>query len=346
MFKASDQQTGTEINILDPRWDGSVDRLRTLGRQDQLVCPGCHQAVRVRVPSSRRRHFAHKHLQNCALAQQSPILLEARALLYQTLVGHFDQTATTATVEIEKQVAGLELPRPIDCWVQTVRGSFAYWIIHQRMQPQDRGQLQHSLATLGAPIHWILLSELHQEDPIHTGSLYLSTTEREFAQTSSFDTNPSGAAGKTLHYLDPEQSDLTTYRGLTLIHAPQLYRGRSTRHRLNEIHFSPTNGEVSHPGEDAHRARVQLAHQRQAAAIEQRAREAAAFLQQSFHAVEADPAPPPATSAETPKPSQPGPTSGVKVPCVFCRQITADYWYLNQAEQTCKCRTCYRQGRW
>jgi hypothetical protein len=43
-----------------------------------------------------------------------------------------------------------------------------------------------------------------------------------------------------------------------------------------------------------------------------------------------------------PQPEQPSILGFPK--CVFCGRETDDYWFLNRADNTCKCRDCYRQG--
>ena len=104
MYKALDTRTNTEVVILDPKWLRVIDQLRELDRQDILVCQGCHQPVRVRAGKYRRKHFAHKQLENCDYADESAVLQNARAVLYEWLVSKYGEEVT-----IEKKLEGMDL---------------------------------------------------------------------------------------------------------------------------------------------------------------------------------------------------------------------------------------------
>ena len=156
MFKALQKQTGEEILLLEPKWLKEIKELRALDKADLLVCQGCLQPVRVRVPRYRRTHFAHKHLANCTFGAVSPELLQAQ-------------------------------------------------------------------------VHWVFLRSMLHEDPGKPGTIYLTTTERAFVQPSEHDAakeTMGQAVQGSLHYLDPETGLLTTFRGLRLAHAPQVFTGR------------------------------------------------------------------------------------------------------------------------
>ena len=99
MYKAVHGQEGREIVILDSHWAKGIESLRALDQQDLLVCQGCKQPVRVRAGDIRRRHFAHKQLLTCAYGRESPVLLTARAVLYDWLVTKFGEKVT-----VEKKV--------------------------------------------------------------------------------------------------------------------------------------------------------------------------------------------------------------------------------------------------
>src|SRR4030042_3577194 len=108
MFKALHRLNGEEIVTLEPRWRRQLDTLRLLDAQDDLVCQGCLQPVRVRAGEVKRWHFAHKHLQNCPYEFESPVLLQCRAVLYEWLAARLGGEAVT----LEKKAT---LPRPVDC---------------------------------------------------------------------------------------------------------------------------------------------------------------------------------------------------------------------------------------
>ena len=128
MFKALNKLDGSEIIILDPRWRARLSSLRDLDFQDALVCPHCEHPVRVRAGRYKRWHFAHKHLENCLIENEPPVLLQTRAILYEWLVEKFEPGSVT----VEKRLEHNELPRHIDCWVNTRTQNFAYWIFETR----------------------------------------------------------------------------------------------------------------------------------------------------------------------------------------------------------------------
>src|SRR5512144_1811457 len=118
MYKALHLQTGEEIIILHPAWKGRIPELRAMDRADLLVCQGCMQPLRVKAGQHKRAHFAHKHLKACSYGTESPAILNARAVLYEWLVAQFGLGVT-----VEKQFPESGLPRPVDCWVETERGT-------------------------------------------------------------------------------------------------------------------------------------------------------------------------------------------------------------------------------
>ena len=248
MFKAIDKTTGAEIIILDDQWEELLDQLRVLGRDNVLLCQECRQPVRVKAGAYKRRHFAHKHLADCPLQSESPEVLRARALLYRWLVGKFREGVT-----LEKKLEGSNLKRPVDCWVVTPKGrKVAFWIVWSQVRPKEREHLCAALGRRADDAHWVFLRHLLHEDVESQESYHLTTTEREFMRHSVYDVPHSPGEwceGATLHYLNHETEDLTTLRGLHLIHEPQLYEGRRQDGPLGEVLASPRTGEFVHPGE-------------------------------------------------------------------------------------------------
>ena len=230
--------------ILAPVWRSRLGELRTLDHAGALVCPGCRQPVRLRAGIFRRGHFAHKHLANCPLANQSPDLLHCRAALYEWLMEHFDPQAIT----LEKNLPGL--PRPLDAWVETGEAGFGYWIFDTRISPQDREELRRHLEGQGLLINWIFISKLLHEDSPHPGRLHLTTTEREFLRTSSLDAAAEAAGeapGLSITYLDPDANAFITYRSLKLRHPPQLFSGRRFNQNSGSVKPHPQTGECLYP---------------------------------------------------------------------------------------------------
>jgi len=342
LYKAYSLESKQDVILLDPSWAGQLGTLRALDQRDALVCPGCLQPVRIRAGRTRRRHFAHKHLENCPFEQTSPELLAARAGLYNWLATKFKPQAVT----IEKILPGMDLPRPVDCWVQFEGQQFAYWIITVRQAPDLRERIKRSLEHSNAQVTWVLHIGMLRPQKYHNNRLHLTTTEREFIQVSAYDEpyqelcqEPAG----TLHYLDPDREFLTTFRGLCRVHSPQLFRGQSHRTRIDELLVSLQTGEFIHPGEGRI---IELYHQ----SLDERKR-TLERAQAALHQVAARMWPknePGAPQQSRSEPLQPADRRQLEPEigrCVFCGQETSDWWYFDRTSGTCKCRACYRAGR-
>jgi hypothetical protein len=258
MFKALDVRDDSEIVILDLLLDTQINELRELDRKDILVCQGCRQPVRVRSGPVYRTHFAHKHKENCEFVDESFELREARAVLYEWLVSKFGKDKVT----IEKKVTGLELYRPVDCWVEEDEKKFAYWIFESTPRPAKRDIVKRLLLLPEVQINWIFVSKiLRRDEELPESAIILSTTEREFLKPSKYDAIGSRGylTNGTLHYLDAKKRELITFRSLSIYHIPQVYMGHSLVSDLAKILISGQTGEFVHAGE--HDQLLKLKHQ-------------------------------------------------------------------------------------
>lgn len=353
MYKAINTRTSTEVVILNPEWLSSIESLRDLGRQDLLVCQGCRQPVRVRAGEHRREHFAHKHLDNCTYSDESSTLLNLRAALYQWLLEKFGKN-----VEIEKSIVGLD--RPVDCWVEKGGVRFAYWIIEGKIKSEKRDQIRQVLSGNGVRVNWVLSSEIlrtHEADPL---SLILSTTEREFIQRSKYDME--AFTDGSLHYLDPEKHTLKTYRALYPIHPPQVYKAR-TKHEtgLVQLLALPSNGEFVHPGEhqewehdsktpNSGRNSLQFIMEQEEMMLREQETWAMQLVEPESPFDEAMPELVPDHEFREPISESDfqgsiimGDRAGL---CVFCGELTTDYWWINGKTNQCKCRECAKKGKY
>jgi len=265
-------------------------------------------------------------------------LLNARAILYQWLISKFG-----SGVQIEKKFDIDGIPRHVDCWVETAKGDFAYWIIESGMKPKKRDGLKYGAEKIDAQFHWIFVSEMLREDQTRTDCIYLTTTEREFMKQTPFDEVKiwrSFLTGKSLHYIDPGNDLLMTYRKLRLDHAPQLYQGAKVSTEISSVLVSPKTGEMVHPGEpdeleELKKEKIVLERE-----LKEREEILAEVRQNAF---------------DFPRISKPSMGSQEvyessilnrqEAACLLCGQITTDYWYLNRKDNTCKCRECYQEGR-
>jgi hypothetical protein len=321
MLKALDRLTGEEYIILHPRWIQDLKYLKSLDQQDILICQGCEQPVRVRAGQFRQWHFAHKHLENCPYANESPALMNARAVLYRWLVTKFGDDVT-----LEKQVAQ-HLPRHVDCWVERDGKIFSYWIFDTRISPDIRESISQTLPKLTTYCNWLFLTDLLRIDADEDDCVHLTTTEREFRQSSVYDgpaSNSFSKPGQTLHYLNTDQEELTTIRNLLLVHRPQMFRGCFQSHPLFEMRVSAATGEFVHPGEHE-KLPLYLEAKKLAEKVKEKPGSIAGYK-------------PLRQPAPTPLPAEEG-------ICIFCGKKTRDWWSFDGTTKTCKCWDCYRQGQ-
>jgi hypothetical protein len=246
MNPCSNIQNDKEIVIIDPKWQQDFDGLRAMDRADILVCQGCREPVRVRAGQERRHHFAHKHRLSCSYSDESAALLDARAVLYEWLSGKFGES-----VSIEKKVEENYLFRPVDCWVERDNKIFAYWVIDTSLTPGKRENIKFGFNRLNVHVNYVFTTGMLRQVADANSRINLTTTEREFMQRSKYDeVHDFGSdTGKSLHYLDPQQRQIITFRALNIVHLPQVYMGTEIRSELADTLVSPTNGEFVHSGE-------------------------------------------------------------------------------------------------
>ncbi len=353
MFKAVHAETGEEIIILHPQWKKKLQQLREMDRADLLLCQGCGQAMRVKAGKLKRAHFAHKHRKACSLGSETVEILEARAVLYEWLFAQFG-----AAVSVEKQVQEWALPRPIDCWVATEQGTFAYWLIENGIRLERREAIKAAFEQAEVHIHYVFLAQMLNEEKKEFHSLLLTPTERAFRRETPFDAlfaRP-GATGHSLHYLDAGQGLLTTFRSLALFHRPNWYKGIKHSDPLASVRARVTDGGFVHPGEGERlntyrqkQARLEREQEQAQARLEEWNQRLAQFRAEQPEAprAEAPQAGEPETldpnSAPAPRPEPEPASEGAALPCVSCGQITTDYWatfYDEAGRKLCRCRDC------
>jgi hypothetical protein len=339
MYKALRLDTSEEVLLVGPAWRGRNKELRALTQADLLICQGCRQAVRLKAGLRKRTHFAHKHLQGCAYGGESPRILAARALLYDTLEARFP-----GQVEVEWRPADDSLPRTVDCLLRIDGAAYPFWLVDTYLKLEVREQIQSAFASLGLSVTWVLLSNLLRPDPNHPAWLLLSPTERAFLCQTAYDQIgreqqlAESDFGATLHYLDEASATLTSYRSLLRVHPPNVFAGRREVSALAQVEFAAPqspgeNLALSHPGEQRALLSSRAQHTRQL----ERARR---WLEPSR-----------GTAAQAPliaiAPAvTPPPRPDAQVTCVYCGQLTSDWWasWLEAGQPTGKCRSCLDRG--
>ena len=268
-------------------------------------------------------------------------------MLYKWLVSKFGEG-----VSIEKDIDEGLLPRHVDCWVETDKVSLAYWIIGSGMKPQKRDNIWTGFNRLKVQVNWVFVIDMLREDDTDSDRIHLTTTEREFACQSDYDEIRIGndfMKGKSLHYLDPKSETIITYRGLRKIHSPQLYQGRKIENEIASVLVSPVSGEFVHPGEHEQlelfrQEIIQLENEKRER--ERKIAESDERLASKIKMPEYSISPKIQPQYERQEEQEQYHSREEKAVCILCGQITDDYWYLNRADNTCKCRECYQQGRY
>lgn len=341
MYKCLRLPEREEVIILAPAWKGRLADLRGLAVGDGLVCQGCLQPVRVKAGRFRRSHFAHKHLKGCSYGRESAEILAARAVLYDWLVGCFP--APDYQVTLEHPIPGVDLPRPVDGWVDGPGGPFAWWIVDQGLHYTVRQQVLDAFEAFQGRVHWVLLSANLHMDPHREGRFLLSPTERALLRGSDYDeigwqARISGeVVGQSLHYLNAGEGKLVSMRSLVCCHAPNVFTGLSTEHPLAQVTAAALTGEFVHPGEDQKLVRSRKAHAEYAA--QQRAAEERYLAwfssDQRAHAEALPGMNSPIRSA-----------GGELYACLHCGQVTGEYWMTVVVDgvRRCKCRECLARG--
>jgi hypothetical protein len=274
--------------------------------------------------------------------------LETRAILYKWLADKFGEAVT-----VEKRLDDDLFPRPIDCWVDKETGDIAYWIVESGMKPEKRDNLKMGFQQLKAHVNWVFVADVLREDGDRASYIHLTTTERELMQQSVYDEITQGShfmPGKSLHYLDPVSKILTTFRGLRLVHEPQLYAGHKVSHEISRVLVSPGTGEFVHPGEYEQLQAYQQKKQRlEEKRHEKEKRRALELKELSGRISMPRVVSPPATSWPQESATEPTHVAPyyeiVEATCMICGNKTKDWWYIDNATKQCKCRDCLRQGK-
>jgi len=344
LFKAIDVRTQTEVVILDQRWVEDLDHLRSLGRQDFLICQECRHPVIVRAGDIRVWHFAHRHRGDCPYASESPVLLRTRASLYKWLL-----TKHRDHVQLEKRLEGGSLRHPVDCWVDLGEQQLAYWVFAATVGARRRDEIWNTLLSTKASVNWVFADELRQEAVPDSGRLPISesrpdhlhptTTERHFISHSKYDDCIPGIAphtGSSIHYLDAETNTLVTYRSLWLVHEPQLYAGLKRQSQMSSVLTLRSTGEFVHPGENEllKEYRKRQSKPRSNVGFGKAIVSAQTKAQQEPRAHPGD-----EWTSLTIEP-RPEAAAQKEAVCKYCGATTTDYWFYDGATGMCICRKC------
>jgi hypothetical protein len=358
MFKAFDKQENREIIILDRFGEGELSALRQRGRDGILSCHCCHSVVIVKAGEVVRHHFAHKHLSpNCPAAHDSAMLLHARAELYLWLKRKF---ATGVT--LEKRLDGFELPRPLDCWVETPNGQMhAYVVLDRNLKPVQRDTLTSAVASVSATLHVVFLSGMLHRDEARPNAFQLHTTERGFLAKTPYDDmyvlpeeRFRRGGGSSIHYFDAAARVLTTFRDVHCVSWPRVHCGVEKAVALDDLLIAPRTGIFVLPGEWDRLEAYRTEEAKLAASRDAEVRERMAAARRGVHTRPLSRFPRSTLSSSSSAHSAaPLPSASVNEPasyenkegrCVFCGEVTREWWSFDGTTGTCKCNACKRGG--
>ena len=245
MFKAIDINGQKEIIIIDDQWNkDSIEELRYRGQNNQLKCPVCDQPVLVKAGEVKQWHFAHRDTGSCPLRNESESVLRGRIILYRWLSKKYP-----GKVSLEKAISDVDLPRPLDCYIETdTEKKFAYWILESGFR--SHGKIKKQFIWHDIHIQMIFLSNMIRKGPDDQFSLVLTPTERSFAYRSEYNQLYHSTNDSALTYLDLTTQYLHTFRGLFLIHKPKFFAYKTKLSEpIENVLISPKNGEFVYPGE-------------------------------------------------------------------------------------------------
>jgi hypothetical protein len=163
----------------------------------------------------RRRHFAHRSLSDCPLANQSAEVLEAKRQLFDWL-----ETKHPGRVRYDSTVDGCAATTPADVLVETEKnGTYLYWVFDR--QQRNRQRFLHVL-TCG-PVHAHYLHTRAALNLQDESALDLTASQREFMTVSDFDRATHDPNDGHLLFILPDEGKVRIYRGLRCVHAPQRF---------------------------------------------------------------------------------------------------------------------------
>lgn len=315
MFVANDKEFGSRVTSLDPAWQMKFEELRALAASGRLVCAGCGQMLRFRVGEQRRPHFAHRVLSECPLAKQSPEVLEAKAQLYEWLIGKYPEK-----VELDVNLMIPEWTRFADLLVRCNETTlFAYWVFDR--SPRDRYALLHNMPnSVSRNIIFTQVAHQRKQDD----RLLLTAAQRDLISNSKYDASQRRGH---LHFFNTDTNRIILYRGLHCVHEPNVYAWDVVREAaLIDSLICPTNGEI------VFKADVDDCQQRRNEAKEVRPMATTQRASSSLSAVQLEARP----EFDVAWMSRP-------LKCSVCGRETTNYSVATPGNGSCVCRTCLPQ---
>lgn len=341
MFRALDTKTNDWVVIANYERE-DIPALREKCWSGHIRCRGCGLEVIVKAGEILVFHFAHKADNQCPLEHQPGDVLNAQDALYRWLRKKFGDA-----VAIEHAPDGTDLSRPFDCWVETDRGRFAYWIVGKKITPYQREAVQNVAEGLGAKLHWVFLAKRLKQGRADIAKV--GPIEREaIAEPTDYDRMhrpPDQCPWGSLHYINAKEKTFTTLRAISSRTA-SICKARIITTSLEQLLVSRVTGDPVHPQEGADVTRYREAELRrkeeQQRQEEQRCAAQRAILEDRRRRVaELGLAPkPPPLPTPAPPPVRSAWSLKWEATCVFCSKATTDWYRSEGGKKTCICKGC------
>jgi len=184
--RAINKNNNTSVISLNRFTGEDFALLKDKCKKNILICPWCFEAVSFRVCLNKRNHFAHKSLNNCPFNNESQIILETRALLYQWLVAKFSNKPGWV-IDIEVNIGNLSIEKKVDCLVHNNKQSFAYIILDKGLKSDFRSELHNCISNKYISVSYIFPWDNFKVDSHNPSYFFLTPTERYFISKRDYD---------------------------------------------------------------------------------------------------------------------------------------------------------------
>ncbi len=344
MFRAQNKLNGNFLISIDTVWFNQREALVNICQADQVVCPYCKEPVRLRAGNYRRWYFAHKTLLNCPFTHESPIVLEARAALYEWLLTKIHNKPGWS-VDVEIPTDDPSMKKRVDCLLKSQSRTFAYIIFDKGVKLETRMNLQSQIRQKGWHLNALFAMDFFKPAN-YPNSVMLSTTERDFLTITEFDLCDEIGRERygSLFYINGKTRQVKIIRRAALMHPPQTFEGEIFDEELQKVLIAPKTGELVLPGEYEQLQALKEARRAQ----EQRDKEhRERILQEHLAMMKKTETLSERTGGKTlkqtvlePPPENNQQTQAALPICLICHQPSSDWWYYDGITNTCKCQNC------
>lgn len=258
MFEVQLFDTMQRIVTLDGKWKGKEETLRSLAKEDRVVCKKCLGLVWFRYKemegkSSRRPHFSHRAEKGCQLGKRTAGVLEAQAVLYEWLEEKYPEQ-----VELDGEYDGFWAEIATVTLRRDDQQNVVYWILEKGfrnaeyfmkyLEDRQNGSFGHVVITSS---EFFFEETSHYDQTVNKAKkmITLTPTMRCYITSSKYDDLLAGQCfSKTkghLTILYPELKELLILRRLSVLKCNRNYSWEwERRAKLGDVLLDDINGEL------------------------------------------------------------------------------------------------------